>query len=368
MPIQIPFCKAQIPNGLPKAILDSIAVQTFADAKKIEEQISDRCKIEYALATSSTTAALHLSMCALDLKRGDKVLCPVNSFVNIPEVVRHFDAEPVFVDTLPGSYAVDPVKLAQTAEKIKGKKLRAVIVSHIGGKSAPMSDIRQVADDYGLVLVEDATERTGAADTGRYSDLAVIGFGSKLESSFDGGMLLTNDESYFQRAQLLRDHGMVRTSREAGYMYDVLDIGCQYKMSGYDALYALAAWEENSRNIDRRTHIAKIYNQMLGGISGIRIPDEDKDHLYTQYIIEISTNRDTFARKLKERGIEVSVRYMPLNLTRYYKDKYKLKVFDFPAALEAYQKMISLPIYPSLSDEEAKYICESVISIAKTHK
>ncbi len=368
MPIKIPFRKAYIPEGLSKSLEHGLKNGNSGRAEDIEQDIVSKYGVRYALGTSSSTAALHLAMCALDLKRGDKVLCPVNSFVDIPEVVRHFDAEPVFVDTLPGTYVIDPDKLAQTASKIKGKKLRAVIVTHPGGRRAPMESIREVADRFDLKIIEDATERMGAEDIGTHSDMSVIGFGSKIDNTIDGGALLGNDEGYYERARLLRNHGMVYTSDEASYMYDVLDIGCQYRMNDFDALYCRALMESNDNVISRRQEIAKIYDARLGKIENIKTPNPQEDHLYTQYIIEIGTNRDAFARKLLDKGIEVSVQYIPLNLTKYYKEKYNLKVFDFPVALDSYQKMMSLPIYPSLSDDEAGYICDAVIEIAKTHK
>ncbi len=368
MSIKIPFKKVYIPSGLLQAINDGIKAGKFDATSDLESDISSKTGMKYALSTTTSTSALHLAMCALDLKRGDKVLCSVNSFADIPEVVRHFDAEPVFVDTLPGSYTIDPGKLAKMAEKIKGKKLRAVLVNHPGGKKAPMKEIRKVADEYGLKVIEDAGERLGGDHIGQYSDISIVGFCSKTSNNVKGGLLLTDDKSYYDRALLLRDHGVVYTSQEASYMYDVLDIGCGYRMSEYSATYFRALLAENAKMTDRRKEIAQRYIKALRNVDSISVAEYDSEHTYAQFVIEVGTNRDAFARKLKEMGIEVSVQYVPLNQTKYYKEKYDLKVFDFPAALESYQKMMSLPIYSLLSDDEVDQVCEVVKEIAKTHR
>jgi dTDP-4-amino-4,6-dideoxygalactose transaminase len=322
----------------------------------------------YALTTSSSTAALHLAMCALDLKRGDKVLCSVNSFVDLPEVVRHFDAEPIFVDTLPGSYALDPEKLAEAAEKVKGKKLRAVIVDHPGGKIAPMDAIKEVAETYNLKIIEDATEATGSPLVGRVSDMVILGCGTKIDNTVDGGILMTNEAGYYERGKLLRNHGLVYTSEETRYLYDVLDIGCQYRMSEYNAIYCRALFGQTEQTIARRREIAAKYFEALKRVKNIKLPEQNENDLYTQFILEIDTNRDTFARLLREQGIEVSVQYIPLNFTKYYKEKYGLRVFDFPVALDGYQRMMSLPIYPQMTDAQVEQVCNAVKTIAKKHR
>ena len=368
MPITIPFRKVSIPATLQSTLNAAIEASAFAASETLEAEAVAATGMAHALSTSSSTAALHLAMCALDLKRGDKVLCPINSFVDLPEVVRHFDAEPVFVDTLPGSYALDPDKLRVAAEKIKGKKLRAILVDHPAGKTAPMKAIREVADAYNLKIIEDATEAVGSSTIGEYSDMAVIGFGTKIDNTIDGGLLLTNEAHYYERGKLLRNHGMVYTSEETRYLYDVLDIGCQYRMSEFTALFCQALFAETDRVVARRKAIAEQYFSALKSVENITLPEQNDDDLYTQFIVKVDTNRDAFARKLREKGIEVSVQYIPLNFTKYYKEKYSLKVFDFPVALDGYQKMMSLPIYASMRDDEVAQVCDAIEAIAKSHR
>ncbi len=365
----IPFRKVVVPESLSAAIANAAASGTFAGAvETLEADVAAYTGQRYAVATSSSTAALHLAMCALDLKRGDKVLCPINAFVDLPEVVRHFDAEPVFVDTLADGYALDPEKVRETAQRYPGKKLRAILVAHPAGEPAPMSALREIADELNLKIIEDATEMMGSPIVGRYSDMAVLGFGSKIDNTFDGGMLLTDHAPYDERARLLRNHGMVFPSGEATYLYDVLDIGCQYRMQDFSAVYARELFARHDADLERRRMIAQRYRKALKGLDNFTLPKEHPDHLYTQFVVQVATNRDAFARKLKAEGVEVGVQYVPLNQTRYYKEKYGLKVFDFPRALDAYQKTMSLPIYPSLSDDEVDRVAQAVVRVAKDHR
>jgi len=368
MKTKIPFRKILTPATLKDSVVSAIDTGTFSVVEMLETRIAESTGFSHALATSSSTAALHLAMCALDLKRGDKVLCAINSFVDVPEVVRHFDAEPIFVDTLPGTHVIDPEKLRAAAEAAKSKKLRAVIVAHPAGYPAPLEAVRTIADAYGLKVVEDATERTRLDGAGQWSDLVVMGLGSKMDNTLDGGVLLTQDSAYARRAKLVRNHGMVATSPETPTLYDVHEIGCQYRMQEFAGLYAQALYDEEPNNLARRQEIATQYFDALSSLGNITLPPRESDHDYTQFLIGIGTNRDAFARKLKEAGIETGLYNIPLNFTRYYKEKYGLKVFDFPVALEAYQTSMSIPIYPQMTDEEVRYVAETIDAIAQSHR
>ncbi len=339
----------------------------------LEEAAARQYALPHALATVNSTAALHLAMCALDLKRGDKVICSVNAYADIPEVVRHFDAEPIFVDCDPFSYNLNPERLEAALEANRSKKLRAVIVNHMAGLPAEMERIYELAERYDVQVIEELTEAPGAGIGGQPlgSDLrtlmAIAGLGDKISGRFDAGILLTRDEACRERADLLRNHAIVRDSESAPYLYDIVDIGCQYRLDDYSALYATLLLERLDADNRRRMEIAEIYYRELEGLKHLRLPLRHPDHSYFRYIIEIDRNRDAFARKLAEKGIEVALHYVPLHTTRYYKEKYQLKLFDFPWAMGIYQRALSLPNRPDLSDEEILTICEAVREIDADH-
>ena len=363
-------------SSIPKSLLSRLNEASrdgFRDeAKRFESSFSQKIGVEYTLATSSSTAGLHLAMCALDLKRGDKVICSVNSFVDVPEVVRHFDAEPIFVDIDPKSYNMDLNRFEDILKKTKTKKLRAVIVNHMAGLSADMESISELAKKYNIKVIEDCTDAMGATFNGKpvgssYCDLSLFNLGERFSNKFNGGVLATNHQDYYNRATLLREHALINQSVSANYLYDVLDIGCDYRMSDYHGVFALAELQDVDSNNQKRAEIAKIYFRELAGLKHLKLPVEAKEHIYRHFIVEIDKNRDGFARELKARGVEVSLHYVPLHSTKYYKEKYSLKIFEFPNSMTSYQKIMTLPNYPSLTEDDVLYICEQIKEVDSIH-
>ena len=145
----------------------------------------------------------------------------------------------------------------------------------------------------------------------------------------------------------------------------MVDIGLKYDLNELNAAFAIGQLEKNEDFIDRRLEIADIYNRELASCPHVTTPVKKRDHVYSQYIIKIDKNRDNFAKELKERGIYTSLHYIPMHLLSYYKQKYSLRVNDFPKALSNYQQILSLPIYASLSDKDVLHICEQIKEIAK---
>lgn len=331
---------------------------------------------KYAISTSSGTAAKHLILCAMDIKRGDKIICSVNSFVDIAEVVRYFDAEPIFVDISEDDFNINPSEFEKAIIANKSKKLKCAFITHVGGQSAKMDEIYDIAKRHEIDIIDDATHSMGATYKGKkigsFADSKISCF--QVNTQFDrslatAGFIITNDDIIAKRAILMRNHAIVNNiSKDGslGYIYDVVDVGTKYTLSLLDAAFSLAQVRKIDEFIARRLQIAKIYDEKFRNCTHVNIPVNNGEHIYTQYIIKIDKNRDGFAKELMNLGITTSLHYVPLNLLSYYKNKYNLKVNDFPSALRTYQQVLSLPIYPDLSDEEVHYICESVLKIAKS--
>ena len=341
--------------------------------QKLEEEFESYIGASYAIATSSGTAALHLAMLALDLKRGDKVLCSVNAFPSVPEVVRHFDAEPTFIDIDPKTYNIDLDKLEKYLEENASRKLKAVIVSHIAGQCVDLERLYKMAKTYDVKIVEDAADALGATYNGDKigstgADITCFSFSPHLKNAIcNGGIMVTDDEEIKNRAKLLRNHAMVVNEEGLDYIYDITDIGNKYTMSQLDAAYILAQIEKQDTNIKRQREIASIYNDALKNTTHISVPNlSNTDHSFSLYIIEIDKNRDSFAKELDENGIKTALHYIPLHLLSYYKAKYSLRVNDFPIALKTFQKVLSIPIFPAMSDAEIKYVVDTIKKIAKT--
>ncbi len=371
----IPFYKTSISDEELNQLKEVLEINKDENkVLELEENIANFVGAKYAIATCNATSAIHLALSAIKLKRGDKILMSVNSFVNVPEVVRHFDAEPIFIDINTEDMNIDINKFEKALEQNKTKKLRGAIITFVAGQTPDLDRIYDIAQKYGIILIEDATYSLGAT----YNDETVGSLRADMTifstnpsnakyAVSRSGIIVTNNEEVANRARLLRTHAITTTYDDFGnldYIYDVVDIGHKYDISELDAAFSLAQLQKTNKFIKRRKEIAKIYTSRLSGIKHVTIPTHKQEHIFTQFIIKISRNRDAFARALKERGISTGLNYIPLHLLSYYKSKYSIKITEFSSALTSYQQILSIPMYPSLTDEEVNYICDQIIDIA----
>ncbi len=371
--MEIPFHKYVSELAEHSNVSDVLDGEEIDQNALLEEDFAEYVGSEYALSTASGTAALHLAMLALDLKRGDKVVCSVNTHPAVPEVVRHFDAEPLFIDIDEENFHLDLDKLQSYLDEHASKKLKAIIVTLLGGANMDLPRLYKMAGEHDIKVVIDASEALGSSFEGEkigsvYADITCFDFSPHLkENVCSGGMLVTDDEEIIERARLLANHGIKKDESALDYIYDVVDIGNDYRMSKLDAAYIRAGLERVDANIQRQQEIAAIYNKELEGVEHVEVPKiDDADFSYNLYMIKIDKNRDSFALDMLKEGVHTGLHYIPLHLLSYYKSKYELRVNDFPKALRYYQQILSLPIYPSMSDEEAQYVCDVIKKVAKT--
>ena len=371
--MKVPFYRYENTVDEHSSVSDVLDGDSIDQVELLEGEFCEYIGADYSIATSHGTSALHLAMLALDLKRGDKVVCSVNSHPNVPEVIRHFDAEPVFIDIEENYYNINLDKVEKYLQENKSKKLKAVLVTHIAGITIDLDRLYDMGVLYGVRIVEDACDALGSTYNGKKigstgACITCFNFSSHLrESICNGGMLVTNDEKIMERARLLNNHAMVKKEDALEYIYDVIDIGNDYSMSQLDAAYIRAQVKKQDKNIIRQQEIAKIYTDSLEGTAHITLPALDGvESPDTLYIIKIDKNRDSFALELKNIGVCTGVHFIPLHLITYYKAKYALKVNAFPVALRAFQQVLSLPIYASMTDKEIKYVIECVKEVAKT--
>ena len=372
----IPFYKPFIDNSEKTLINEVLELNDNSKVDELEKKFSTYIGCEHSVSTCNGTAAMHLAMCALDLKRGDKIICSVNSFPSVAEVVRHFDAEPIFVDIDKDDFNMDMDELEKVLEKSNHKKLKAIFITHVAGQIANLDKIYELANIYSLKVVEDASQAMGATYKGNKigttgSDITTFRFSPQMKNAIaSGGVMCTDDEELMERAKLLRSHAIVSDDWDRfgnlGYVYDVVDIGLKYDLNELNAAYAIAQLKKNDSFIKRRLEIAAIYDEELKDCPHVSTPVKKSDHIYNEYIIKIDKNRDGFAKELSKNGIFTSLHFIPLHLLSYYKQKYNLRVNDFPNALTNYQQILSIPIYTGLTNKEVYYICEQIKEIAKT--
>ncbi len=371
--MQIPFHKYISELVEHSNVSDVLDGEEINQVELLEKGFVGYIGCSYALATSSGTSALHLAMLALDLKRGDKIVCSVNTHPGVPEVVRHFDAEPVFIDIDERNFHIDLDKLEAYLETNANKKLKAVIVTLLGGTNIDLERLYKMAANFDVKVVVDAAEALGSTYKGEkigsvYADITCFDFSPHLKQNICScGMLVSDDEDIMERARLLANHGIKKDENALAYIYDVVDIGNDYRLSQLDAAYIRAGISRVDANIERQREIASIYNKELDGVDHVGLPlIDDEEFSYNLYMIKIDKNRDSFALDMKKEGVETGLHFIPLHLLGYYKLKYELRVNDYPKALRYYQQILSLPIYPTMSDEEVMYVCDIIKKVAKT--
>ncbi len=338
------------------------------DIEKLRNEFSRYGSGNYFLPVNNFTSALHLAMCAIDLKRGDKVICSVNSSPEIPEIVRHFDAEPILVDIEPKSNRLSIQSLKEILSNIKSKKLRAIVVSHHGGEILNIEEIASLVKKRELSIIEDGTESLGfdRSNIDKISDIRLFSLDTPISTL---SLFVTDNQDIFQRAELLSNHGIEFDKQsKLGYIYDVVDIGCQYRASQNEISIGIEKLRKIRNEMERRREIAKRYIDGLSSIKGIEVDGFNPNHTYSKFIIRVAKNRDGFAKELKEYGIETRLHYIPIHLLSYYKNKYLFRVNGFPNALRNFQQVLSLPIRPDLSSEDIDHIIATIQFVAKNRR
>ncbi len=321
----------------------------------LEQEVASLCKTQYAVGVNSGTDALKLALQALGIRPGDEVITTPFTFVSTAEVVVHLGATPVFVDIDPETFNID----VNQVESAITPRTRAIVPVDLYGQSAEMKALREIADRYGLVIVEDAAQAIGALHyeepIGTYADAATLSFfpTKNIGGAGDGGMVLTNHEEVARKVRQLRVHGM-----NGGYYYE--DIGYTSRLDEIQAvilrvkLRYLKAWTE------RRRYNATLYRTLLTDLEPmLPIVRPYNYHVYHQFTIR-HPNRDALRDYLKAQGIESAIYYpLPLHLQPAYRFLGGQEG-DCPNAENASRTVLSLPIHSELGEDEIAYVAEHV--------
>jgi len=392
---------SQIPRSIPysrivcdgneldyvRDVLESGWLTTASKAQAFEKAFADAVGARFAYAVNSCTSALHLGLEALGVKAGDRVLVPTMTFTASAEVIRYFDADPVFLDVEYGSGLVTPETVAAALDR--EPRVKAVVVVHFAGQPAWMltgpggPGILEICRDRGVKVLEDAAHafptRCGDRMVGALGDATCFSFyANKTITTAEGGMLTTDDPEVAARVKVMRLHGIDRdvwdrfTAAKPSWEYDVVAPGYKYNMPDLNAAVGLAQLERASALRARRQQIAERYFTRLGGLGAldlpvVRVPHDD--HAWHLFVVTVRpdapVNRARLIELLAERGIGTSVTYKPLHRMTYYRDRYGLDSSRFPQAERMWNGCLALPIYPSLTDDDVEYVCEWLYKLLK---
>ena len=329
-----------------------------------EQEIAAFCGVKRAIGVASGTDALLLSLKALGIGPGDKVIIPSFTFFATAGVVHNIGATPVFADIDPKTFNLDPdhVRHVLTTNREPRTRFKAIIPVHLYGQMADMDEIMEIAEEHNLFVIEDAAQAIGAEYKGRQAGtigrLGCFSFfpTKNLGAYGDGGMVITDDDALAERIRMLRMHGS-----KPKYYHHI--VGYNSRLDALQAAILRVKLPHLSDWTTKRQEIANRYDKLFCNVDGIETPCRvsDRTHIFHQYTIRVSDDRrDALQVYLKERGIGTSIYYpLPLHLQECFKDLGYANG-DLPVCEQASREVLSLPIFPELSEEEQDYVVGAI--------
>jgi len=333
--------------------------------KEFEKMIAEYVGTRYAVVFNSGTSALHAAVLAHGIKEGDEAIVPSFTFIATANALLFTGAKPVFADIETVTFGLDP---EDVKEKITDK-VKAIIPVHYGGSPCLIRELKEIAEDHNLILMEDATESLGAKiknqKVGTFGDSAVISFcQNKVVTTGEGGAVVTNSKEIYKKLMLIRSHGRLENSDYFATWkeMDYITLGYNYRMSDITAALGIAQLKKIDKIIQMRRRNAEQMNRRLSKIKNILPPKPPSDyyHIYQMYTVRVKEGkktRDNLAKHLADMEIATKVYFYPVHLTHFYKNElgYNCKL---PATEEISEQVLTLPVYPSLTTKEIDYIVE----------
>jgi dTDP-4-amino-4,6-dideoxygalactose transaminase len=371
MDYKIPLFDLNFNEDEEKAVLNTLRskwISTGPKTTEFENKFAEILNVKHAVALSNCTVALHLAMLLLGIDKDDEVICPSLTFVATVNAIRYIKATPVFADVVSyDNLTIDPKDI----ERKITNRTKAIVVMHYGGFACHMDAVMNIASKYNLKIIEDACHAPLSEYNGK--KLGTIGdigcfsfFSNKNISTGEGGMFITNNSEIYERAKLLRSHGMTSLSyeRAKGHStsYDVVDLGYNYRMDDIRASIGIAQLDKIKADLLKRAQVRKWYIEKLMGIENIIIPFKDHSGFASNYIFPIilknstSEKRDYVRNQLAEAGIQTSVHYPAVHRFSIYKDFYN----ELPKTDYVANCLITLPMYAKLTIDDVQFIANAL--------
>jgi len=381
-----PFIPFHIPSIGEEEISEVVAtlrsgwLTTGPRTAEFEREFKKYVRASHALAVNSGTAALHLALAGLGIGPGDEVITTPMTFCATVNTILQVGAEPVLAD-IGADGNIDPASVAQ---RITGRT-RAILPVHLGGLPCEMDQLWSLAREHGLLVIEDAAHAVGAIYRGQPigsgSDAVAFSFyATKNLTTGEGGMVTTNNSALAESMRILCLHGITkdawnRYAQHGNWYYEVQACGFKYNLSDIQSAIGLHQLRKQEHFIEVRTRYARLYSEALAGVPEVDIPPEPewRRPAWHLYILRLNLelldiNRDEFIRELHRRGIGASVHFIPVPLHPFFKE-YASRPENFcPRALTLYPRLVSLPLYPAMSEDQIRYVARAVKDIVTAAK
>lgn len=362
-------------------VLRSGWLTTGNKAKQFENEFAVMVGARHAIAVNSCTAALHLALEAIGVREGDEVIVPTMTFAATAEVVTYFKAKPVLVDCSPDTLNISPEGIEQAITP----KTKAIVPVHFAGHPCEMSRIHAVARAHQLAVVEDAAHALPARYRGKMigslSDLTCFSFyATKNITTGEGGMVTTDDADLAARVRIMSLHGLSRDAwsrytAQGSWYYEILSPGFKYNLTDMAAALGLAQLAKCDRFWKARDRLAALYRDGFRDVPEILCPSAAAhvQHAWHLYVIRLDLeglriDRNEFIAQLQRAGIGCSVHFIPLHLHPYYRNTYGYQPTDFPTAQAAFERIVSLPLYPKMTEGDIQRVITVVRDIVKGNR
>lgn len=377
----IPYGRQHITEEDIAAVVEALRSDYITQGPRIaqfERKFADYVGARFAVAVNNATAALHLSARALGVKPGQKVIVTPMTFAASANCIRYCGGDVEFCDIDPETYLMDTRKLEAMLEKAPAGTYSGVVVVDFAGYPHDMQEVRRIADRFGLWVIEDACHAPGAEWTdkegfrhrtgeGRFADCCVFSFHPvKHIATGEGGMVTTDNEAIYEKLQLYRTHGITRDpelmqKNDGGWYYEMVDLGFNYRLTDIQAALGISQLSRAESGVRRRREIARRYDEAFGDVPGIKIPyrADSVDHAFHLYVIQVPDRKKLYDF-LRENGILAQVHYAPLHLMPYYR-QFGWQEGSLPVVEEYYRHCLSLPMFPTLTDEQQQFVIDKVI-------
>ncbi len=380
----LPFALPEIGDEEIAEVVDTLKsgwVTTGPKAKRFEADFSAFLGDAgmHSIAVNSATAGLHLALEALGVGPGDEVITTTHTFTATAEVVRYLGADVKLVDIDPATLNID----IAAVEAAITPRTKVVMPVHYAGLAADMPALLALTQPRGIKVVEDAAHALPTTSAGRLvgtlgSDATVFSFyANKTITTGEGGMLVTRDAALAQRAKVMRLHGMSRdafdrfTAKVPSWAYEIVAPGYKYNLTDIAAALGLQQLKRAHAFQQRRTKLAALYDEALAGLPVITPPRPPAGelHAWHLYVLRLAEGagieRNAFIERLFEASIGCSVHYIPLHLHPYWRERYGLKAEDFPHSQQAYEQMVSLPLYTRMTEADVLRVADTVRAILR---
>lgn len=374
------------------SVLESSYLTQGPKINEFEQAFAKYIGSKYAVAVSNGTAALHLSALALGVKAGDKVITTPITFAASANCIRYCGGEVVFADIDSETYLLDIKKVKALLDASPRGTYKGIVAVDFAGLAVDMEAFRNLAHEYGLWILEDAchapggffydnTDKVQHCGNGKFADLAIFSFHPvKHIATGEGGMIATDNESLYDKLLILRTHGITRDpchftntfefaaagqsgSSYPGWYMEMQELGYNYRMTDFQAALGLSQLARADAGLKRRREIAKMYDQAFKNHPQVHsqlneLREKASGHAYHLYVIQGSERLGLY-NYLRANGVFTQVHYIPTHLMPYYR-KCGWNEGDLPLAEAYYQRCLSLPIFPTLSEGEQDYVIEKI--------